>query len=137
MLMSIAAGVLRTAYKTVNAIHAPPNIRDHDALAVLTPHQGSPILAITVYMPQETNTLYSTVLDWIKDTITMQYPHLHILLGGDLQATISKRSFTSHYTLLHTFYTELGLQTPNDPLTSTFTPANTPIDHWWMRFPNT
>ena len=42
----------RGTYKEVTVIPTPPHTGDYISAATLTPHDGSPIIAISAYMPQ-------------------------------------------------------------------------------------
>jgi hypothetical protein len=44
--------VRRDTYKDATAFPSPTHIRDYISAATLTPHDGSPIIAISIYMPQ-------------------------------------------------------------------------------------
>ena len=55
-------------------------------------------------------------------------------MGGDLQATLSTQHH-SYYKPLADFITNTHLQHLGDPFTPTYTPKNTPLDHWLLRLP--
>jgi hypothetical protein len=56
----------RDTYKGVTAIPTPPHIGDYISPATLTPYNGSPIIAISAYMPQlqtkAKDTIYTEIL---------------------------------------------------------------------------
>jgi hypothetical protein len=58
--------VRRDTYKEVIAIPIPPHIGDYISAATLTPYAGSPIIAISAYMPQlhtkAKDTIYTEIL---------------------------------------------------------------------------
>jgi hypothetical protein len=87
--------VRKDTCKDSNAISPPPHIGDYIAAATLTPHDGSPIIAISVYMPQlhtkAQDTIYTEILTWIHTEITSKFPTMTTLMGGDLQATPTER----------------------------------------------
>ena len=56
-----------------------------------------------------------------------------VLLGGDLQAPSTPRQ--SFYEPLADFLTNTSLIHAGDPLVPTFTPTNSPLDHWLIRIP--
>jgi hypothetical protein len=59
----------KDTYKDANAIFPPPHIGDCITAATLTPHDGSSIIAISVYMPQlhtkAQDTTYTEILTGI------------------------------------------------------------------------
>jgi hypothetical protein len=59
-------------------------------VATLTPYDGSPIIAISVYMPQlhtkAKYAIYTEILTWIHTEIITNFPMVTTLMGGDLQA---------------------------------------------------
>jgi hypothetical protein len=59
----------RDTYKKVTAIPTPLHIGDYISAATLTPYDGSPIIAISAYMPQlhtkAKDTIYAEILTWI------------------------------------------------------------------------
>jgi hypothetical protein len=131
----------RDIYKEVTAILTPPHIGDYVSAATLIPHDGSPIIAISAYMPQchtkTTDTIYTEIPTWIHTEIITKFPTMTTLMGGDLQATPSVGDERSYHPSLHNFCIETGLQhiTPSD--LHTYIPARTSIDHWLLRQPNT
>jgi hypothetical protein len=56
----------RDTYKEVTVIPTPPHIGDYISAATLTPYDGSPIIAISAYMPPLHNkakdTIYTEIL---------------------------------------------------------------------------
>jgi hypothetical protein len=44
--------VKRDTYENAKSIAAPTHLRDYISAAALTPHDGSPIIVISSYMPQ-------------------------------------------------------------------------------------
>jgi hypothetical protein len=105
---------------------------------MLTPKAGSEILAIAAYLPQHRTKLesqtYQNTLHWLHTALTIDHPNTPALLGGDLHANPSphpasfRRSLAD--LLADTLLTHVG-----DPLTPTYTPTNSPLDHWLMRIP--
>ncbi len=99
----------RDTYKEVTVIPTPPHIRDYVSAATLTPHDGSPIIAISVIMPQlhtkAKDTIYTEILTWIHTEIITKFPTVTTLMGGDLQATPSKGDERSYHAQLHHFCT--------------------------------
>jgi hypothetical protein len=125
----------------VTPIPTPPHIGDYVSAATLTPHDGSPIIAISAYMPQlhaaAKDTNCTAILSWIHTEIITKYPKVTALMGGDLQATPSKGDERSHHAPLHNFCTESGLQHITPCEIHTYIPARTSIDHWLLKQPNT
>ena len=97
----------RDTYKEVTAIPTPPHIGDYISAATLTPHDGSPIIAISAYMPQRhtkaKDTIYNEILTWIHTEIITKFPKMTTPMGGDLQATPSKGDGRSFHPPLHNF----------------------------------
>ena len=81
----------RDTYKNATAIPTPSHLRDYISAGTLTPHDGSPIIATSAYMPQlhtkSQETLYIEILKWIQTDIVSEYPLVTALLDGDSQAT--------------------------------------------------
>jgi hypothetical protein len=100
----------RDIYKEVTAIPTPPHIGDYVSAATLTPHDGSPIIAISAYMPQchikATYIIYTEILTWIHTEIITKFPTMTTLMGGDLQATPSVGDERSYHPPLHNFCME-------------------------------
>ncbi len=42
----------RDTYKEITAIPTPPHIGDYVSAATITPHDGSPVIVVSAYMPQ-------------------------------------------------------------------------------------
>ena len=124
--------VHKSAYTTIKPIKVPPPYQPYLAIALLTPKAGSEILAISTYLQQhqskpDTRT-YRDTLNWLHTLLTTEQPNTPVLLGGDLQATPSPHH-DSYYRpqvdlLTNTHLTHLG-----GPLTPTYTPTNTHLDH--------
>jgi hypothetical protein len=55
-------------------------------------------------------------------------------VGGDLQATPSAGHPSHNHNPDH-FCTSTGIKSIGDPYTPTFTPMNSPLDHWLLRLP--
>jgi endonuclease/exonuclease/phosphatase (EEP) superfamily protein YafD len=126
----------KNAYPTIKPIHVQSQYQPYLAIALLTPKTGSDILAIAAYLPQhqtrkDTQT-YQDTLQWLQTLLKTEHAHTPVLLGGDLQATPSPQHDSFHKTLadfvMHTQLHHLG-----DPQTPTYSPTNTPMDHWLMR----
>jgi hypothetical protein len=130
--------ILKNAYPTIQPVHVPPQYQPYLAIALLTPKTGSAILAVAAYLPQHHNQpegqTYRDCLQWLQTLLTTEHQHTPIMLGGDLQATISPQH-PSFYEPLANFITTTQLQHLGDPLTTTYTPTNTPLDHWFNRLP--
>jgi hypothetical protein len=123
----------RDTYKDATDITTPSHLRDYISAAKLTSHNGSPIIAISAYMPQlhtkSQETLYIEILKWIHTDIISKYPLVINPVGGDFQATPWEGDARSYYAPLKQLRDESGLKhtTPKD--THTFIPAKTTIDH--------
>jgi hypothetical protein len=82
----LAAG--QGTYKEVTAIPTQSHIGDYISAATLTPYDGSPIIAISAYMPQlhtkAKNKDYTEILTWINTEIISKFPKVTTLMGGDL-----------------------------------------------------
>jgi endonuclease/exonuclease/phosphatase family metal-dependent hydrolase len=128
----------KNAYPTIKPIHIPSQYQPYLAIALLTPKTGSDILAVAAYLPQRQNRndtqTYQDTLQWLQTLLTSEHKHTPVILGGDLQATLSLQHH-SYYKPLADFITNSQLQHLGDPLTPTFTPNNTPLDHWLLRLP--
>ena len=100
----------RDTYKEVTEIPTPPHIGDYISAATLTPYDGSPIIAISTYMPQlhtkAKHNIYTEILSWINMEIISKFPTMTTLLGGDLQSTPTEKDQRSYYAPLHHFCTE-------------------------------
>ncbi len=122
----------KNAYPTIKALHVPTQYQPYLAIAHLTPKTGSAILAIAAYLPQHQNKsdsqTYQDTLQWLQTLLTSEHKHTPVILGGDLQATTSPQH-QSFYKPLADFITDTQLQHLGDPLTPTYTPTNTPLDH--------
>jgi hypothetical protein len=109
---------------------------DYIQAAIITPHDGTPIMAITAYMPQlHTKPQEQTYLDipqWVNRDIITKYKDTTILMGGDLQATPSKEDVSSYYPPLNHFCETTVLTQVNPMGTYTFIPAKTHMDHWLL-----
>jgi len=132
--------VRRDTYKEVTAIPTPSHIGDYISAATLTPYDGSPIIAISAYMPQlhteAKDTIYTEILAWIHMEIMSKFLMVTALMSGDLQSTPTEEDKRSYHVPLNHFCKESGLIhiTPSDIYT--YIPAKTSIDHWLMRQPN-
>jgi endonuclease/exonuclease/phosphatase family metal-dependent hydrolase len=128
----------KNAYTSIKPIPVPKQYQPYLAIAHLTPTTGSAIMAIAAYLPQHHNTTdsqtYLDTLQWLQTLLTSEHKHTPVLLGGDLQATLSPQHH-SFYKPLADFITDTQLQHLGDPLTPTYTPTNTPMDHWLLRLP--
>jgi len=128
-----ALAVKKSSFRTTCAIDVPKDLRSHLVAAIITPHAGTPIIAISVYMPQLRESrqkldLYWTILKWIIITCNDTHKDKVPYVGGDFQATSSTVSHSFHPILKA--LTISGFFPLNDPNTPTFQPADTPIDHW-------
>jgi hypothetical protein len=112
---------------------------DYIKAAKLTPHDGTPIIAITAYMPQlhtkAQEHIYLDILKWIEQHILQTNKDTIILMGGDLQASPAQEDERSHYPPLTRFCDTTGLTHLNPRDTYTYIPARTHIDHWLLRQP--
>jgi len=113
--------------------HYHTYLTDNIKVAVITPHDGTPIIAITEYMPQlhkkTQEQIYLDILKRVKQDILHKYKDTTILMGGYLQATPAQENERSYYPPLNRFCetTSLTQLTPKDAYT--FIPAKTHIDH--------
>ena len=127
----------RDVYKDVTPIPTPAHLTDYIKADTITPHDGSPIIAITAYMPQiytkEQEQTYKDILTWIQQSITTNHPNTTIFMGGDLQSTPHKEDTRLQYPPLSQLCDNTGLDhiIPKDIYT--FTSAKTHIDHWLLR----
>ena len=137
--MGTILAIHKTAYPTIKPLHIPPAYQPYLAIALFTPKAGSEILAVAAYLPQHQSKLetqtYQDTLYWLHTMLTTEYPNTPVLLGGDLQATPSPHH-DSFYKPLADLLTCTLLTHLGDPLTPTYTPTNSPLDHWLMRIPN-
>jgi hypothetical protein len=113
---------------------------DYTKAAKLTPHDGTPIIAITAYMPQlhtkAQEHIYLDIPKWVEQYIIQTNKDTTILMGGDLQATSSQEADErSHYPPLTRFCITTGLTHLNPKDTYTYIPAGTHIDQWLLRQP--
>ena len=94
----------RNAYPTIKPLHIPSQYQPYLAIALLTPKTGSAILAIAAYLPQHQNKpdsqTYQDTLQWLQTLLTLEHKHTPVILGGDLQATLSPQH--------HSFYKPLA-----------------------------
>ena len=63
-----------------------------------------------------------------QTALARKNPDLPILIGGDLQGTQTQHP-TSHNTSLAELCNSTSLTHIGDPLTHTYQPSNTPLDH--------
>jgi hypothetical protein len=128
----------KNACQTIQPLHIPPQYQPYLAIALLTPKTGSEILAIAAYLPQHLTKIdtqiYHDILHWLNNLLTSEHAHTPVLLGGDLQATNSPQH-DSFYKPLADLITNTQLKHLGDPLTPTYTPNHTPLDHWFIRIP--
>jgi len=120
----------RDTYKEATAISPPPYIGDYISSATLTPHDGSPIIAISAYMPQlhikAQDTIYTKILTWIRHTgIIFKFPTVITLMGGDHQVIPTEEEERSYQ-----FCQESGQKNITPKAIHTYTPAKTSIYHW-------
>jgi len=100
---------------------------------MITPHDGTPIIAITAYMPQlhtkAQELIYLDILKWVHQDIVHKNKDRTILVGGDLRVTSAQENKRSYYPPLNRFCetTSLTQLTPKD--TYTFIPVKTHLDH--------
>ena len=82
--------VRRDTYKDATAIPTPSHLRDYVSSAAFTPHDGSPIVTISAYMPQlntkAQETLYLEILRWIEQDFIFESPSAITFMCEDLQA---------------------------------------------------
>jgi len=129
----------RDVCKEANPIQTPTNLKDYINAAEIIPHDGTPIITITAYMPQLHNKaqekLYLDILTWVQQEIIPKHKHKIILMGGDFQATPEPGNERSHHPTLTTFCknTDFTHLTPHHLYT--YMPAKTHIDHWLLRQP--
>jgi len=127
-------------YINIEPYLIPPHLQHHIAMTLLTPKAGSKLLAISICMPQHNNNqgikTYKEALQWLTKTLTEDLPNAAVILGGDLQATPSV-GHPSYHQALGLFCTCTSLGSLGDPCTPTFTPTNSPLDHWLIRLPTT
>jgi hypothetical protein len=120
--------IRRDTYK--DATH----LRDYITAAILTPHDGSPVIAISAYIPQlhttEQEAVYKVLLTRIKHDITSTHPAKTILMGGSLQATPLEGDTRSHYAPLRQFCEESGLTRITLIDIYTFISSKTHIGYW-------
>ena len=128
------------AYKNIEPIQVPTPYHAYLAIAKLTPKHGTPLIAISAYLPQSNTPqgkqTYHDTLTWLATFLTQEHTNLPILLGGDLQGTPAHHP-TSHNTHLADFCTKTSLAHIGDPTTPTYLPSDTPLDHWLLRLPPT
>jgi hypothetical protein len=127
----------RGVYKEATPIQTPTNLTDYIKAAKLTPHDGTPIIAITAYMPQfhtkAQEHIYLDILKWVEQYIIQTNKDTTILMEGDLQATSAKEDERSHYPPLTRLCDITGLTHLNPKDTYTYIPARTHVDHWLLR----
>jgi hypothetical protein len=95
--------------------------------AKITPHDGTPIIAITAYMPQlhtkAQELIYLDILKWVQQDIIQTNKDTIIHMGGDLQATPAQEDERSHYPPLARFCDTTGLTHLKPKDTYTYIPA--------------
>jgi hypothetical protein len=131
--------IRRDTYKEAIPIQTPTNLTDYIKAAKITPHDGTPIIAITAYMPQlhtkAQEQIYQDILKWVENNIIQTNKDTTILMGGDFQASPAERDDRSHYPPLTRFCDSTGLIHLNPSHTYTYIPARTHIDHWLILQP--
>jgi len=129
----------RDSYKKATPIQTPTTLTNYIKAAKITQHDGTPIIAITAYMPQlhtkEQKLIYLDILKWVQQNIIQNNKDTIILVGGDFQATPAYENERSHYPPLARICNTTGLThlTPKD--TYTYIPTEPHIDHWLLRQP--
>ena len=107
--------------------------------AKIISQDGTPVIAITAYMPQlhtkAQELIYLDILKWFQQDIIQNHKDTIILMSRDLQATSSQENERLHYPPITHFCdtTAFAHITPKD--TFTYIPAKTRIDHWLVRQP--
>jgi hypothetical protein len=109
---------------------------DYIKAAKITPHDGTPIIAITSYMPQlhtkAQELIYLDILKWVQQDIIQNHKDTIILMGEDLQATPAQKNGRSHYPPLTHLCDTTGLTHLNPDDTYTYGLAKTHLDHWLL-----
>ena len=117
----------RDVYKEATPIQTPTNLADYMKAAKITPHDATPIIAITAYMPQlhrkAQELLYLDILKWVQQDKIQNNRDTTILMGGDLQATPALENEISHYPPLTRFCDTTGFTHLNPKDTYTYIPA--------------
>jgi hypothetical protein len=120
-------------YKDATPIQTPTHLTDYIKAAIITPHDGTTIVAITAYMPKlptkAQEIIYLDILKGVKQDIITKHKDTTMLMGGDLQATHAKENVRSYYPPLNQLCKTTGLTQVNPKDTYTFIPAKTHIDH--------
>ena len=84
----------RDVYKDATPIQTPTHLTDNIKAVMITPHDGTPIIVITAYMPQlhtkAQEQIYLDILKRVQQDIISNYKDIAIITGGDLQATPEK-----------------------------------------------
>jgi hypothetical protein len=121
----------KTALTRIELLQVPPQHHPYHVIALITPKSGSEIFAIIAYLPQhytiQGHQTYEDILIRLKTLLTVEYPHMHVLLVGDMQATSSPHH-DSHYKSLSDFLTDTSLLQIGDPLIPTFITTNSALD---------
>jgi hypothetical protein len=86
---------------------------DYIKAVKITPHDGTPVKAITAYMQQQhtkaQELLYLDIRKWLQQDIIQSHKDPVILMGGDLQAMPARQNERSHYPPLTHFCDSTGL----------------------------
>jgi hypothetical protein len=137
----IILSIRKDIYKDATPIPTPIHLTNYIKEVTITPHDGSPIITISAYMPQIHTTaqeqMYKYIHSWIQQEITTKYQDTTILMGGDLQAIPQKDDARSNYPSLSHFCENTCLIHVNPKDVYTFIPAKTHIDHRLLWQPHT
>jgi len=133
--------VHKNTYARIEPIHIPTNLQPYLGVALLQPKSGSKILTASIYISQlhtpQGQLMSRDLLRWLTQLLSVDYPSLPILMGGDSQAT-PQPNHKSHSLPLEELCQATSLAHIGNPHTPTFTPTNSPLDHWFLRlFPTT
>ena len=123
--------IKQSAFKNIEALDPPAPLHNYIAAALKTPHAGKQILAVSAYMPQlhlpSDKANYTLCIQWILDHA--QHPNRTCYIGGDFQASPAP-NIQGNARILRELLRGQLLDVPlNDPLTPTFQPARSPVDH--------
>jgi hypothetical protein len=96
----------RDVYKEATPTQTPTNLMDYIKAAKITPHDGTPIIAITAYMPQlhtkAQELIYLDILKWVQHDILQNHKDTIILMGKTFKPHPHKRmrDHTTHHSPL-------------------------------------
>jgi len=87
----LAGTILATrldVFKDATPIQTPTHLTDYIKVAIITPHDGTTIIAITAYMTQlhtkAPQLFFLDILKWVQQDIITNYKDTSILMGGNL-----------------------------------------------------